>query len=238
MVKLNKKYYEKKIAEEGLKLDAIKLNPDEPFQWASGYMMPIYNDNRMFLFYPSSRELIVDGFQHLIEEEKIPYDVIAGIATAGIIHGTGLADRLDCPFVYVREKSKGHGLKNRIEGIGAGKNLKGKKVIVIEDLISTGGSSVSAVEAIRDAKGEVDYCLSIFNYGLDKAVKAFGSLDPKCEVRSLLSYDILLKVAKKTGYLTRKQVRLLKEWRKDPFGWGDKNGFPKVMKPEDDFIIT
>lgn len=224
--------YGEKIAKAGLRIKAIKLNPDKPFQWASGYMMPVYNDNRMFLFFPKYRKLIVDGFKQLIKEGKIPYDIIAGTSTAGISPGTSLADGLKCPFVYIRDKPKDHGLKNQIEGIDSEKDLEGRKIILIEDLISTGGSSARAVQAVRNANGKIDYCLSIFNYGLDKAVQAFNSLDPKCEVRSLLTYDILLEVAKKTGYLTEKQVRLLEEWRADPFNWGEKHGFPRIEKDE------
>lgn len=226
------KEYGKEIAKAGLEIKAIKLNPDNPFQWASGYRMPIYNDNRMFLSFPEHRQLIVDGFKQLIVEEGISYDIIAGTSTAGISPGTSLADRLNHPFIYIRDKPKDHGLKNQIEGIDAEKDLGGKRVIVIEDLISTGGSSAMAVQAVRDANGKANYCLSIFNYGLDKAVQAFDSLDPKCEVRSLLTYDVLLEVAKETGYLTKEQVKLLEEWRVDPFEWGEKHGFPKVEKGE------
>lgn len=221
---------EKQIAKAGLEIKAIKLNPDKPFLWASGYQMPIYNDNRMFLFYPDYRKLIIDGLKQIIERENIPYDVIAGTSTAGIPHGNGLANSLDCPFIYIREKPKEHGLRNQIEGIDAEKDLSGKRVIVIEDLISTGGSSARAVQAVRDAKGESDYCLSIFDYGLDKAVEEFNSLNPKCKVRSLLTYDVLLETAKEVGYLTDKQVKLLEEWRSDPFGWGEKYGFPKIER--------
>ncbi len=222
--------YSADIAKEGLKIGAIKLNPDNPFQWASGYRMPIYNDNRMFLFSPTHRRLIREAFEELINDEHILYNVIAGTSTAGIPHGEGLADKFNSPFIYIRDKPKDHGLKNQIEGIDAEKDLEGKKVIVIEDLISTGGSSARAVQAVRDANGECDYCLSIFNYGLDKAVEAFDSLNPKCNVRSLLSYDVLLNVTKEKEYLTENQIKLLEEWRADPFNWGEKHGFPKVEK--------
>lgn len=224
----------KLIAKAGLKIKAIKLRPDNPFQWASGYRMPIYNDNRMFLGDHGHRLLITEGLDQLIYNEKISYNTIAGTSTSGIPWGTLLADRFSCPFIYIRNKPKDHGLRNQIEGIDAEKDLGGRKVIVIEDLISTGGSSARAVQAVRDANGESNYCLSIFNYGLDKAVKAFEELDPKCEVRSLLTYDVLLEVAKETGYLTNDQVKLLEEWREDPFNWGEKHGFPKVEKKKND----
>lgn len=222
--------YGREIARVALHIKAIKLNPENPFQWASGHRMPIYNDNRMFLFYPDYRKLITNAFEQLIKNEQIPYDIIAGTSTAGISPGTLLADRFNAPFIYIRDKPKDHGLRNQIEGIDAEKDLEGRIVTVVEDLISTGGSSAKAVQAVRDANGKVEYCLSIFNYGLDEAVRIFESLNPRCEVRSLSNYDILLKVAKETGYLTKEQILLLEEWRADPFGWGEKHGFPKVEK--------
>lgn len=218
----------REIAKAGLGINAIKLRPDNPFTWASGYRMPIYNDNRMFLFFPEHRKLIRESFTNLIED--IPYEVIAGTSTAGISPATILADFLGKPMIYVRDKPKGHGLKNQIEGIDAESDLQGRKVVLIEDLISTGGSSARAVQAIRDANGICNYCLSIFNYGLDKATQAFDSLNPKCEVKSLLTYDVLLKVAKETNYINDKQTEMLAEWRADPFGWGKKYGFPKVER--------
>ena len=222
--------YGRQIARAGLAIRAIKLSPDKPFQWASGYQMPIYNDNRMFLYFPEQRALIIDAFQQIIAAEDIRYDVIAGTSTAGIPHGAALANQLDCPFIYIRDKPKSHGMKNQIEGIDAECNLNGEHVVVIEDLISTGGSSRRAVQAVRDAAGTANYCLSIFSYGLDKAVEEFAGLKPPCEVQSLLTYDTLLEVAKETGYLTSGQVSVLEEWREDPFGWGEKHGFPKVEK--------
>ncbi|MCK4522355.1 MAG: orotate phosphoribosyltransferase [Nanoarchaeota archaeon] len=231
---------ERLIAKAGLEINAIKLNPDLPFQWASGYMMPIYNDNRMFLSYPEYRKLVTSGFQQIIKEEQIPYDIIAGTSTAGIAPGALLAERLNSPFIYIRDKTKDHGLKNQIEGIDAEKDLEEKKVIVIEDLISTGGSSAKAVQAVRDANGDVNYCLSIFNYGLKKAMKIFRGIEPydkegnklqePCEVRSILAYDVLLDFAKDTRQITKKQIRLLKEWRANPLKWGEKHGFPKIEK--------
>jgi orotate phosphoribosyltransferase len=219
---------DRKIAAEGLEVGAIKLNPKQPFQWASGYRMPIYNDNRMFLFLPELRKTIARGLADIIEEEEISPEVVAGTATAGIPHGTLLADRLGLPFIYIRDKPKGHGLRNRIEGIDAESDLGGKRVVVIEDLISTGGSSARAVEAVREAKGTSDWCLSIFSYGLERAAEQFAALDPACEFRSLLTFPVLLDVARSGGYLAEEQVELLTDWRKDPFGWGAKHGFLRV----------
>jgi len=220
--------YGKEIAKAGLNINAIKLKPNDPFMWSSGYRMPIYNDNRMFLFFPEHRKLIREGFTNLVKD--IPYEVIAGTSTSGIPPATTLADSLGKPMIYVRDKPKDHGLKNQIEGIDAEYDLQRRKVVLIEDLISTGGSSARAVQAIRDANGECNYCVSIFNYGLDKAVQAFDSLDPRCEVRSLLTYDTLLEVAKETGYINDQQEKMLAEWRANPLGWGEKHGFPKVER--------
>jgi orotate phosphoribosyltransferase len=218
----------RRIAEKGLGIGAIKLNPDNPFQWASGYRMPIYNDNRMFLFFPQMRKVIAQGLADIIVDNGIKVEVVAGTATAGIPHGAILADLLSLPYIYIRDKPKGHGLKNRIEGIDAESDLGGRQVVVIEDLISTGGSSARAVEAVREANGDCSWCLSIFSYGLEKATEQFEALDPACAFDSLLTFPILLDVARTGGFLTEDQIALLSEWREDPFGWGEKHGFPKA----------
>jgi orotate phosphoribosyltransferase len=218
----------RKIAKEGLGIGAIKLRPDDPFQWASGYRMPVYNDNRMFLFHAELRRAIARGLAEIIEDRGISPEVVAGTATAGIPHGALLADLLSLPFIYIRDKPKGHGLRNRIEGVDADSDLGGSRVVVIEDLISTGGSSVRAVEAVREANGVADWCLSIFSYGLERAAERFATLDPPCEYTSLLTFPVLLDVARSGGFLSEQQIALLADWREDPFGWGEKHGFPKV----------
>jgi orotate phosphoribosyltransferase len=190
--------------------------------------MPIYNDNRMFLFCPEVRRTIAAGFADIVEKEGIAPEVVAGTATAGIPHGALLADSLSLPFIYIRDKPKAHGLKSRIEGLGANSDLGGRSVVVIEDLISTGGSSARAVEAVREAGGVAGWCLSIFSYGLERAAEAFAALDPPCRCRSLLTFPVLLDVARTGGYLSEEQIALLAEWREDPFGWGEKHGFPKA----------
>ncbi len=190
--------------------------------------MPIYNDNRMFLFHPQMRQVIAQALADLIADNNIAPEVVAGTATAGIPHGALLADLLALPYIYIRDKPKGHGLRNRIEGIDADSDLGGKNVVVIEDLISTGGSSARAVEAVREAKGSCVWCLSIFSYGLEKATEQFEALDPPCSFMSLLTFPVLLDVARKGEFLSEEQIALLVEWREDPFGWGEKHGFPKV----------
>jgi orotate phosphoribosyltransferase len=190
--------------------------------------MPIYNDNRMFLFYPEMRRTIAQGLADIIRDRGIRPEVVAGTATAGIPHGALLADLLSLPYIYIRDKPKAHGLKNRIEGLDAESDLGGRTVVVIEDLISTGGSSARAVEAVREANGVSDWCLSIFSYGLEKAAEEFAALEPACEFTSLLTFPVLLDVARTGGFLSEDQISLLAEWREDPFGWGEKNGFPKA----------
>ena len=229
--------YSKEIARAGLKIKAIKLNPGNPREWASGFRMPIYNDNRMFLFDYEDRSLVRKGLKSIAE--KLPFSVIAGTSTAGISPATSLADEYRYPLIYIRDKPKDHGLRNQIEGIDAEIGLEGRQVLLIEDLISTGGSSVSAVQALRDANGICNHCFSIFNYGFDNPVKMFSGEIPykddkklaaPCSQKSILTYDSLLQVAVETEYVNKQQVAMLEEWRANPFGWGEKQGFPKVER--------
>jgi orotate phosphoribosyltransferase len=190
--------------------------------------MPIYNDNRMFLFHPQMRRTIAQGLADIIRVRKIDPQVVAGTATAGIPHGALLADLLALPYIYIRDKPKAHGLQNRIEGLDADSDLEGRSVVVIEDLISTGGSSARAVEAVREANGVCNWCLSIFGYGLEKAAEQFEALNPPCAFSSILTFPVLLDVARSGGFLSEDQINLLADWREDPFGWGEKHGFPKA----------
>jgi len=227
------------IAKAGLEIKAIKLNPEKPFTWASGYRMPIYNDNRMFLLYPEYRKMICSALSERLWSFDIPDDVIiAGTSTAGISPATTLADRQYLSLIYVRDKPKDHGLRNQIEGIDAECGLNGISAVLIEDLISTGGSSVKAVQAIRDAGGKCDHCISIFSYGLDEAMEMFegkraydgkNKLSSPCKVSSAVTYPVLLEVAKSTRYIDSAKIKMLEEWRADPFGWGEKRGFPRVI---------
>ena len=227
------------LAKDLLAISAIKLRPTKPFTWASGFQMPVYNDNRMLLNYPRIRREIVDTFISIIKDESISYDLIAGTSTAGIPWASILADHLESPMTYIRGRPKVHGLMNRIEGIDAEKDLDGRLAILIEDLISTGGSSASAVQGIRSAKGVCDLCLSIFDYGFDEANEMFNGkipydregrkLNPSCKKRKLLDYPTLIDVAVKSRYINEEQIIMLEEWRKDPFGWGEKQGFPRKV---------
>ena len=224
------RYYGSQLAKAAFELGAIRLSPKEPFTWASGYRMPIYNDNRQFLAKAGYRALICDAFTDMLEALGMDPHSIAGTATAGIPHATTLADRLQKPLTYVRSSSKDHGLGHQIEGLGKDGSYHGDTVCLIEDLISTGKSSIAAVKAIVDADGLVPYCLAIFTYGLDAASQAFAALDPSCEAYTILSYPVMVKTAQEVGYITDDEAKMLHSWREDPFGWGEKNGFPKLER--------
>jgi len=218
------------IIAKALEIGAIKIRPADPFTWASGYRMPIYNDNRMLLAHPETRAMVIAGLYRLLRDEGIQPEVIAGTATAGIPWGSILAHELELPFAYIRDKAKDHGLKNRIEGLDSDKDFNNAKVVVVEDLISTGRSSVDAVEAAKQAKGNIYSCLSIFNYGFPEAQKLFADLTPPCMVQSLITYPILLEEAVRVNYLKSEQIDMLKDWSNNPLQWGENNGFPKVEK--------
>lgn len=222
--------YGPEIAKKALEMEAIRLSPSEPFQWASGYRMPIYNDNRRLLADFEARALVATAFGAIVEALPVEFEHIAGTATAGIPHATTLADRLSMPLSYVRSSGKDHGMKNLIEGLGSDGSYHGEKVLLIEDLISTGGSSIKAVQAIRAADGDVPYCLAIFTYGLQTSSDAFASLEPVCTPITLLDYQTMVATARTTGYVDDEGAELLSAWRNDPFGWGVAHGFPPAKK--------
>ncbi len=202
------------VAEKLLRIKAIKLQPNNPFVWSSGLNSPIYCDNRKTLSYPKIRTFIKLELARLVLEIYPDVEVIAGVATGAIAQGALVAEALGLPFIYVRPTPKDHGLENMIEG-----DLKLKqKVVVIEDLISTGGSSLKAVEAIRRAGAEVMGMLAIFTYGLDAAEKKFD--DAKVELTTLCNYDAVLRHALETDYIAADDMATLQEWRKDPVNWG------------------
>ena len=201
------------IADYLLQIKAIKLQPSSPFTWASGWKSPIYCDNRTPLSYPEVRNYICDYFSEKISELYPEAEVIAGVATGAIAHGMLVADRLGLPFIYVRSGAKGHGLGNQVEGSYS----PGQKVVVIEDLISTGGSSLNAVHALRDVGCNVLGMLAIFTYGFEKAVNAFS--EAGCRVDTLSNYNILVEMAIEKGYVTADNLKTLGEWRIDPASW-------------------
>ena len=207
------------IARVALEIGAIQFNAQQPFIWASGYKMPIYNDNRLLLGNAGHRALITQGFQDLLKKSAAKVEVIAGTATAGIPHATTLADLLQLPLIYVRSAAKTHGMGNRIEG----PLRQNQQVLVIEDLVSTGGSAANAVTAIREAGGIVNHCFSIFSYGLTEATDKFKSIS--CEIHSILDFSELLKVALSTQNLSTNEIETLRSWQKAPFKWAANNGF-------------
>ena len=204
--------YKTKIAQKLLQINAINLNYHEPFKWASGIISPIYCDNRKSLSDIEARNLICQGF---VEASKGfgAFDVVAGVATGGIAHGMLLADRLGVPFVYVRTSAKSHGLKNAVEGHLS----KGQRILVVEDLISTGGSSFQAIESLREAGAQVIGMVAIFTYGFDESKNLFDSHN--IPVATLSNYDVLIEVAKDAQMIQENQVDGLKEWKKDPKSW-------------------
>jgi orotate phosphoribosyltransferase len=202
-----------RIAEKLLQINAVKLSPQNPFTWASGIKSPIYCDNRLVLSFPEARNLVVKSFVEKAAQFE-PFDTIAGVATAGIPWGALIADRMKKPFIYIRDKPKAHGRQNQIEGLHRG----GAKILVIEDLISTGGSSLKAVETVRSVNCEVVGVLAIFSYGFEAATTIFN--DSKCPFDTLSNYEILLDCAVKRGYVTASDVNTLRDWRVSPSTWG------------------
>jgi orotate phosphoribosyltransferase len=202
-----------KVAEFLLQIKAIKLQPANPFVWASGWKSPIYCDNRKTLSYPSIRTFIRQAYAELILDSFGKPDVIAGVATGGIAQGALVAQELGLPFIYVRTSAKAHGLGNQIEGDFE----PGQKVVVIEDLISTGGSSLSAVSALRAAGCEVKGLVAIFSYGFDVANKSFK--EAKCPFETLTNYDFLIEEALRHEYINEADLESLKKWREDPSNW-------------------
>lgn len=202
-----------KVAEFLLQIKAVKLQPKNPFTWASGWKSPIYCDNRVTLSYPNIRTFIRQSYSDAILEKFGKPDVIAGVATGGIAQGALVAEALGLPFIYVRSSAKGHGMGNQIEGHFE----EGQKVVVIEDLISTGGSSLKAVDALREAGLEVRGLVSIFTYGFEIAQNNFD--EAKCPFVTLTNYDVLIEKALNDTYITKDDVESLKEWKMNPSKW-------------------
>ncbi|MDP3971271.1 MAG: orotate phosphoribosyltransferase [bacterium] len=209
----------KEIAKILLEIKAVTLNVKEPYRYTSGILSPIYCDNRLIMSYPDKRQIVIDAFLNLIKTNNLNFEVLAGTATAGIPHAAWLSDRLNQPMIYVRGKSKEHGKQNQIEG----KLNKGQKSLVVEDLISTGGSSVDAGLALREAGAEVTDCIAIFTYQMKKAEDLFQ--EAKIEIHTLSNFATLIDVAEEEGYITEDEKKTALEWNQDPAGWGKKMGY-------------
>ena len=197
-----------------LKINAIKLRPEQPFTWASGWRSPIYCDNRQTLSFPEVRNGIANAFVQLIRERYPQAEVVAGVATGAIAHGMLVADRLGLPFIYVRSAAKSHGMANQVEGAYS----PGQRVVVVEDLVSTGMSSLAAVDALRAAGCDVQGLVAIFTYQFPQAVKAFT--EAGVAIDTLANYTELIDQAVPLGYVKAEQLELLRQWRTSPATWG------------------
>ncbi|WP_223066395.1 orotate phosphoribosyltransferase [Paenibacillus caui] len=202
------------IAASLLEIEAVALRPHQPFTWTSGIKSPIYCDNRLTMSYPEVRDLIAESFAAIIRDQYPDAEVIAGTATAGIPHAAFVSQKLGLPMVYIRDKAKGHGKENQIEGL----IKRGQKVIVIEDLISTGGSSLKAALAVKEAGAEPLAVLAIFTYQLDKAASAFA--EAGVSLQTLSNYTALVETAVKEGKIKPEDLELLQSWRQDPASFG------------------
>jgi orotate phosphoribosyltransferase len=213
MSEFTQQQYASHIAQQLLAIKAVSLRPQQPFVWTSGLRSPIYCDNRLTMSYPDVRDLIAEGFSAVIKQQFTSCEVLAGTATAGIPHAAWTAQKLGLPMVYVRDKAKGHGKENLIEGYMEA----GKKVVVIEDLISTGGSSIKAARAVRDAGAEVVGVVAIFSYQFAQAEKMFA--DENIPLVTLSNYSVLLDEALQAGVIQSSDLESLKAWRANPAGF-------------------
>lgn len=211
---------EHEIAKILLEKKAVTLNVEEPYTYVSGIRSPVYCDNRLLTFFPRERKRICQAFYTLIKD--LQPGVIAGTASSAIPWAAWVAEKLERPMVYIRKQSKGHGKKQLIEG----GDIHGKSVVVIEDLVSTGGSSLNAVEACREAGADVLAMAAIFTYQFDKARQKFE--EANCKVKFLTNFTILTQVAAEYDFIDEKNLTLIQEWNKDPQGWGPKHGFPNA----------
>ena len=212
---INKSEIEQKVAEFLLQIKAIKLQPNNPFTWASGWKSPIYCDNRITLSHPSIRTYIRQQLAELVQEEFGSVALIAGVATAGIPQGVLVAQELGLPFIYVRSKAKDHGTGNLIEG----EFYPGQRVVVVEDLISTGKSSIQAVDALKEAGCEVAGLVGIFSYGFATADENFKAA--KCRFSTLSNYNALINYAVEHSFISADDLQLLRNWRENPSEWGN-----------------
>lgn len=208
-----------KIAKILLKIKAVTLNPDKPYRFVSGILSPIYVDNRLLISYPKEREAVKSEFVRLIKKLKYVPDVIAGTATAGIPHAAWIAGKLKLPMVYIRSQAKDHGKGKQIEGL-----IKpGDKVILIEDMVSTGESSLSAIEAIKSAGGKIKHCLAIYTHNLPKSEASYKN--SQVLLLTLTDFKTVVNIGVKEGYISKKAKSSVYEWNSNPQNWGKKMGF-------------
>ncbi len=201
-----------------LKLKAVTLSPNKPFTYASGIISPVYTDCRVLIGYPEERKQIRDLYIEAIKNSGAEFDIVAGTATAGIPHAAWIAEELNLPMIYVRGKAKDHGKENLVEG----PLEKGQKVIVIEDLVSTGESSINSVNAIRNLGGEVSHVFSIITYGIGKGEEAFK--ENNLELISLTTFEQVVEEAKRMDYINEEETEIVLDWVQDPKGWAQRRG--------------
>jgi len=210
---------EQQVAQALIKIGAVGFRPENPITFKSGIISPVYVDNRTFPFHPDEWRIVILGFKDIIEKNNILFDVVAGVEAGGIPHSSALGFFMHEPSIFVRKKPKEHGTKSMIEG----GNVEGKKVLLIEDLVSTGGSSLKSIEALRAEGANADDCLVIVSYGFKEAEDAFEKA--KVRLHSLTSFPVILKEAVALGTLAEKDAEKIKEWFADPHGWAKKYGF-------------
>lgn len=203
----------KEVAEILLEVKAVTLNPSNPYKFTSGILSPIYCDNRILMSYPKERKKISDFFIKIIKQNKLKFDVIGGIATSGICWASWIAEKLKKPMIYIRAKTKDYGKENLVEG----KLEQGQKVLIIEDLISSGGSSLRAIQGVRDQGGMVADCVAIFTYEMEKAINGFK--DNNCNLFTLSDFTALIDVAAKENYIKDEDKEVVLKWNKDPGEW-------------------
>jgi orotate phosphoribosyltransferase len=207
------------VAKILLELNAVTLNPKKPFRYASGILSPVYTDCRVIIAYPDKRREIRDLYIEAIQNSGVEFEIVAGTATAGIPHAAWIADKMELPMIYVRGKAKDHGKENLVEGI----IKEGQQAIVIEDLVSTGESSINSVRAIEAAGGKVNHVFSIITYGLKKATENFK--ENNLSLISLTDFGTVVNQAKEMGYLTEEETLVVMDWISDPQGWAKKHNY-------------
>ncbi|MAS35808.1 MAG: orotate phosphoribosyltransferase [Anaerolineaceae bacterium] len=204
------------IARALLQIEAVGFSPYNPITFKSGILSPVYVDNRRLIYWPEQWRLVVEGFRQLVEREQLAFDVIAGIATGGVPHSSALAYAMQRPSIYIRSESKGHGKQNRIEG-GA---VEGKRILLVEDMITTGGSSLSGVAALRDAGAIVEHCLTITTYGFPMSRQAFEAANVR--LHALAEFKIIVKEAQNAGQFGEAERALIEDWLDDPHQWAER----------------
>lgn len=213
--------HSQEVAKALIGIDAVGFKPTDPLTFKAGIISPVYVDNRVFPFHPNEWKIVIEAFQDLIKKGKLNFDIIAGIATGGIPHSSVLGHALHKPSVYVRKESKGYGKNKRIEG----GHVKGKRVLLIEDLVTTGGSSLSGVQALREEGAIVNDCLVIISYGFEEAKKNFRK--EKVKLHSLTTFPVVLQVALELNKFMEEEMKVIEDWFSDPHGWAGRHGFGK-----------